>query len=98
MGLQFIGMLMHRFTIFCQILSNTSVRIGRFQKSKNKQTDEVLLEKDPVRMVKKLIQLRDVKKEKDIERRNTSIERVKDGVKSDEATTTDLTHAFSRRR
>ncbi|XP_025834427.1 chitin synthase chs-2-like [Agrilus planipennis] len=103
MGLQFVGMLLHRFSTFCQILSSTPVPICSFRGSKAELTDEELLEKDPVRMVKRLIKLRGVddddddKEDRDVEKRKTIIGLAKDGAKPDEATTTDLTRAFNRR-
>ncbi|CAH1104222.1 unnamed protein product [Psylliodes chrysocephalus] len=56
MGVQFIAMFLHRFGTFCQIMSNTDIDFNIFGGDDVENvTEETLLDKDPIKIFKKLI-------------------------------------------
>lgn len=58
MGVQFIAMFLHRFGTFCQIMSNTDIDFNIFGGDDLENvTEETLLDKDPIKIFKKLIRL-----------------------------------------
>ncbi|KAJ8936720.1 hypothetical protein NQ318_007079 [Aromia moschata] len=77
MIIQFIAMLYHRFGTFSQIMSNLTLDFGLFESDDVEDlTEEQVLEKDPVKIFKKLIKLQginddDEEAEVSVDRRNT---------------------------
>ncbi|XP_048522963.1 chitin synthase chs-2 [Dendroctonus ponderosae] len=102
MGIQFFGMLVHRFGTFSQIMANTDVEFGK-TKIENMTEDE-LLRRDPLKTFKKLIKLKGVngddEKEEDVDahvsRRKTVADLAKNKDKK-RAIINDLDSAFQAR-
>ncbi|XP_066142426.1 chitin synthase chs-2-like [Euwallacea fornicatus] len=102
MGIQFIGMLAHRFGTFSQIMANTDID---FSDTKiEDMTEDEILEKDPLKIFRKLIKLKGVNgdDEKDeevndhVSRRKTVMDLVKNKDKK-RAIINDLDSAFATR-
>ncbi|XP_066253334.1 chitin synthase chs-2-like isoform X2 [Euwallacea similis] len=102
MGIQFIGMMVHRFGTFSQIMANTDID---FSDTKIEDlTEDEILEKDPLKIFRKLIKLKGVNgdDEKDekvndhVSRRKTVLNLVKNKDKK-KAIINDLDSAFATR-
>ncbi|CAG9760021.1 unnamed protein product [Ceutorhynchus assimilis] len=102
MAVQFVAMLIHRFGTFAQIMANTDLDFGE-TKIENMTEDE-LLEKDPIKIFRKLIKLKGVngddEKDEDVDvhvtRRKTVAGLFKDKDKK-RAVINDLDSAFHAR-
>lgn len=98
---QFIGMLVHRFGTFNQILANTNISFSCFTKSVEKLTEEEALESNPIELAKQLHRIRGVEeddkeeKEESPGRRKTVHNLLKNSNKKQ--TVNDLDQAFRRR-
>ncbi|CAH1276161.1 unnamed protein product [Diabrotica balteata] len=69
---QFIGMGIHRFGTYCQIMANTHIDFSLFGSEQVKNlTEKSLLERDPIKIFKQLIRLQGINDE--IEEENTPV-------------------------
>nr|QAX32942.1 chitin synthase II [Diabrotica virgifera virgifera] len=64
---QFIGMGIHRFGTYCQIMANTHIDFSLFGSEVKNITEKSLLERDPIKIFKQLIRLQGINDEDDKE-------------------------------
>ncbi|KAG5866369.1 hypothetical protein JTB14_021882 [Gonioctena quinquepunctata] len=102
--IQFFAMFVHRFGTFCQIMANTTVSFNPFASdSLDNLTEENILEKDSIKIIKKLFKLQGINDDKDGEKENPVGKRntahylaMKKGKKA-KAVIEDLEEAFQTR-
>lgn len=75
MGIQFIGMIIHRFGTYSQIMANTDLDFDLFETKLEDLTEDELIERDPIKIFKKLIKLKGVNGDEREDEENTHVSR-----------------------
>lgn len=104
MMVQFICMFLHRFGTFSQIMANTELDLNLFDTKVENMTEDELLEKDPIKIFRKLIKLKGVngddEKEEEVNShvsRRTTVAALMKNRNKKRAVINDLDTAFAMR-